>query len=373
MKRYSLTHLSDDVLLRDLAAVVARERNATADVLAHIAEVDARKLYLPAAYPSMFAYCVGELRLSEDAAFRRITAARAARRFPAIFEALAEGRLHLAGVNLLAPRLTDDTVAELLSAAAGRTKAQIEKLLAERFPQSDVLAWVEAIPAASPARRADPLGPGRVDDLPSPVPPVDQLVPGRVDWPPSPPIGQAPHAPAHGGAYSRVAPLSAQSYAMQVTLSAGTHDKLRRAQDLLSARVPSGDLAEVLDRVLDLAIASLEKQKFAATPRPRRGRRASAPDSRHVPAHVRRAVWERDGGRCTFESETGRRCEARRGLQFDHVEEFARGGETDATNIRLLCRAHNQHAAERRFGSEFMRHKRVAASETRAHRPNRAL
>ncbi|MEO5618344.1 MAG: hypothetical protein ABIS67_11270, partial [Candidatus Eisenbacteria bacterium] len=95
MKSYSLSHLSNQVLLRSLAALVAQNRATTADLLAHIAEVDARKLYLPAAYPSMFAYCVGELRLSEDSAFKRIRVARKARQFPAIFEAIADGRLHL--------------------------------------------------------------------------------------------------------------------------------------------------------------------------------------------------------------------------------------------------------------------------------------
>src|SRR5258706_150440 len=123
MSRFSLSHLSDPILLRSLAALVAQDRSITAVLLAHIAEVDARKLYLPAAYPSMFSYCVGELRLSEDAAFKRIQAARAARQFPVIFDALADGRLHLSAVGLLAPHLTRETANELLAAAAHKTKA----------------------------------------------------------------------------------------------------------------------------------------------------------------------------------------------------------------------------------------------------------
>ena len=76
MHTYSLSHLSDCVLMRELAEFAGNERCATAGLLARIAEVDARKLYLPAAYPSMFAYCVHELRLSEDSAYKRIQAAR---------------------------------------------------------------------------------------------------------------------------------------------------------------------------------------------------------------------------------------------------------------------------------------------------------
>src|SRR5512134_1428953 len=103
MSEYSLSHLRDGELLRNLRSLLARERATMAEVLAHIAEVDARRLYLPAAHPSMHSYCVHELALSEEAAFKRIHAARAARKFPAVFEALADGRLHLSAIILLAP------------------------------------------------------------------------------------------------------------------------------------------------------------------------------------------------------------------------------------------------------------------------------
>ena len=159
--------------------------------------------------------------------------------------------------------------------------------------------------------------------------------------------------------------LSSSSVELLVTIERRTQEKLNHAQELLGHRVPSGDLGAVLDRVLDLAIVQLEKQKFAATSRPRRSRR-TAHGSRHIPAEVMREVWERDGGRCTFVSEAGQRCEARMPLEFDHVVEFARGGEATVEGIRLRCRAHNQYQAERTFGAEFMRHKRIAASEWRA-------
>jgi len=350
VKRYSLSHLSDDALLRDLASAIARERSATAEVLAHIAEVDTRRLYVPAGYPSMYLYCVRELHLSEDAAFKRIQAARAARRFPAILDGLASGRLHLTGVGLLVPHLTEDNAAELLAAAAHRTKAEIETMLADRFPKSDLLTWVAAIPSAGVDRCAGQLAPAQVGEGSAPA--RDRLV--EVAQP----------ASAHVDPRPRVAPLSHESFGLQVTLGRSTHQKLRRAQELLGHQIPSGDIAQVLDRVLDLAIAELEKRKYAATTKPRRCRRPTA-GPRHIPADVQRAVWKRDGGQCTFVSETGHRCEARKPLEFDHVREVARGGEASVEGIRLRCRAHNQYEAERTFGSEFMRHKRVAAVEAR--------
>src|SRR5689334_24610948 len=147
MRAYSLSHLSDPELIRNLASLVTQDRITTASLLAHIAEVDDRRLYVPAGYPSMYAYCVGELHMSEDAAYRRITAARVARQFPALFEAVSDGRLHLTAVGFLAPYLTAENVAELVAAAAHRSKAQIEELLAQRYPRSEALGLVTELQA----------------------------------------------------------------------------------------------------------------------------------------------------------------------------------------------------------------------------------
>ncbi|HEY2954808.1 MAG TPA: hypothetical protein VGK89_06130 [Candidatus Eisenbacteria bacterium] len=164
MSAYSLSHLDDRTLLSGLATSVSRERGATAEALAHIAEVDARRLYLPAACPSMHAYCVHELRFSKDEAFKRILVARVARKCPALLPALAEGRLHFTGAVKLAPHLTAENQAELLAAATHKTKAEIEQLLAEWFPRLDVPAGLHALPASPvpgtepTTRRAGPTG-----------------------------------------------------------------------------------------------------------------------------------------------------------------------------------------------------------------------
>src|SRR5207237_310286 len=82
-------------------------------------------------------------------------------------------------------------------------------------------------------------------------------------------------------------------------------------------------------------------------------------------ADVKRQVWARDGGQCTFTSESGERCPARKRIEFDHAIEVARGGEATVDQIRLRCRRHNQYTAERTFGVEFMKLKRTAAQFAR--------
>jgi hypothetical protein len=135
-----------------------------------------------------------------------------------------------------------------------------------------------------------------------------------------------------------------------------THDDLLYAQALLGHAVPSGDVAQVFARALKTLIAKLERQKFAKTDRPRPCRPSE--HARHIAASVKRTVWERDGGRCTFVGESGHRCEARTRLEFDHVEAVATGGQATVQGLRLRCRAHNQLEAERAFGRDFMNARR---------------
>jgi hypothetical protein len=359
MKCYQLSHLADHVLLRDLATLVAKDRGLTADLLAHLAEVDARKLYLPAAYPSLYLYCVHELHLCEQAAFKRILAARTARRFPAIFAAVADGRLHLSAVVLLAPHLTEETVDELLAAAAHKSKSEIERLLAARFPRPELPTRIEALgPPRGPASLSE-LSPGIVQRSALGV--VDPPVPGRVEAPAEPLAAPPAARPVDMGTPDRrtkLSPLAPQRFALQVTIGQSTHDKLRYVQALLGHAVPSGELPAVLDRALDALIEKLERRKFAACSRSGPRRQQQAPAGRYIPADVRRTVWERDGGQCTFVSTAGQRCPARTRLEFDHILEVARGGQATVAGLRLRCRGHNLYQAERTFGTEFMRRKR---------------
>jgi hypothetical protein len=365
MKCYELSHLSDPVLDRDLAAAVhAHDHTSAAWMLAHLAEFDARGRYRPAAYPSMYAYCVGALGMSEDVAAKRIRVARVARQHPAIFPALAEGRLTSSSVLMLAPYLTPENAAELLAAAAHRSNAELERLLAERFPRPDLPVLCQAVelarigPAEPPASAGRPAsGAGAVLD--------GATTSGAACEPGVQPAARRV-AGGDAGLRTRLAALSPGRFALQVTIAEETHDKLRYAQSLLGHAVPGGDLAQVLDRALEALIERLERRKFAASARSRPARhveprRHGKPRGRYIPAAVRRAVWQRDGGRCTFVSGQGQRCPATSRLEFDHVEALARGGESTISGLRLRCRAHNQYAAECAFGSEFMRHKREQA------------
>jgi hypothetical protein len=338
----SLACLSDAQLIAAVKARAASERQATAQLIASLAELDARRLYLGEGCASLFAYCTRVLHLSEHAAYGRIEAARAVRRFPCLLEGLADGELTLTAVCLLAPYLTPENVASVLQDARYRSKREIERLAAALSPKPTVPSIVRKLPGRTapdvlPENAAPSTEPrayagaaeGREQSAPG------STSPARV---PKPPI---------------VAPLTTTQYKVQCTISGDTYEKLRRAQDLLRHTIPNGDPAAILDRALTLLVADLEKKKIAATAHPR-ARRDGATRSRHVPAAVKREVWKRDGGQCAFEGTNGR-CAERGFLEFHHVVPYAMGGETATINLQLRCRAHNAYEAEQDFGPWLIR------------------
>lgn len=155
------------------------------------------------------------------------------------------------------------------------------------------------------------------------------------------------------------------------TLPMVVYEQLQEARELLSHRLESRELSEVLEAMLAITLPVLRKQKFAesASPRSTRDLRHGSRNARQIPAHVKRAVWERDGGRCTFVGTGGHRCTSRERIEFDHRVPVTKSGEATVENVRLLCHAHNQFEADRVLGEGFMKAKRAwsaAAQRSRA-------
>ena len=336
MTNESVRLLTNEQLLADVATVAGRERETTARLIVLLSEIDSRRLYLGEGYSSLFTFCTQRLHLSEHAAYGRIEAARAARRFAVILELLTAGSVTLATIGLLASHLTADNHVRVLAAARHRSKREVEQQVAALQPKPSVPSSVRKLPervAVSPLVAATT----DADDL------------ERTRWPASAGARVPAPTPIVRRAPSVVAPLAPARYKVQLTISVETHDKLRRVQDLLRHALPEGDPAAIFDRALTLLLAALERRKLAQVAQPRPPTRARA-GSRHVPAVVRRAVWSRDGGRCAFVGAQGR-CTERGFLEFHHVIPFARGGPASAANLQLRCAAHNAYEAAIDFGT----------------------
>ena len=354
-----MTALSDVELERGLRILLGENARTEAGIVAHLAEVESRRIHLRAGYPSMFQYCLEHLGLSENEAFHRIVAARLAATYPLIFELLEARKLHLSGVCLLRRHLTPENHSELLAESCGKSKRQVEELLARRFPTS----------VDSKARTA------------------------------------------------RFKPVSADCYRLEIYVTKTQKEKLELARDLVSHANPSGDWGFVVERAAEALVERAQGRRFAKTKTKTRGgggrsdarenvERANASAAhaknaedvhaknaedarardvcakdvcardvceehahthdarpaeevgplkpsgrRHIPNRVRRLVAIRDEMSCTFTSETGKRCGARGFLQFDHRRAWAHGGRETCENLRILCAGHNRLLAEQEFGA----------------------
>jgi hypothetical protein len=352
--------LSDQDLLARLEVLASREREASVELVAHLAALDSRPaLYAARGYGSLFSYCTQALRLSEDAACNRIAAARACRRFPVILDLLAAGSLTLTSVRLLARHLTAENHEVVLAKAGNRSLREIERLVAELAPRPDVPSTVRKLPgpkAASvpaagpvPAMKQVTLDAAVNDSVPpeaGTANAVDTPITVSSSAPPAttPPIVQA---------------LAPDRYLVRFTIGSEANEKLRRIQTLLRREIPNGDPGAIFERALTLLLEKVEKTKLGAAARPRPDRpirpatdkiRRPSGHSRHVPQEVKNAVWRRDGGQCAFVAPSGRRCTERTFLEFHHVQAYALQGPATVGNISLRCRRHNQYEAELIFG-----------------------
>jgi hypothetical protein len=352
MDELRLDGLSDERVLEGVEVLVRRSNETTAELLAYLAEVDGRQLYLREACGSLFAYCVERLHMSEAAAWKRITAARTGRRFPVVLEMIARGELHLCGVTLLAPHLKEANYAAVLAQARHLSKRAIEKLVAEIAPRPDSPSRVAALPRRVPEVAAAAMA----EDA------HDVHAPGRVDSAPAPGVARE-----SAGKLAQIAPLAPRRYRIHVTVDEETHATLCQLQDLLSHQIPDRAPAAIIARALAHELERTLARKTGATERPRAAK-APARRTRHIPAAVRREVWTRDGARCAFTDDDGRRCSSTRFLEYHHVHNWARGAEHDPAEIELRCRAHNQYQAVLDYGAAFIAARRRAAP-SRAEEP----
>ena len=256
--------------------------------------------------------------------------ARLCSQFPEALEAPQSGDIHLTGLALLCPKVTQANARELFEEAKGKTRREVEALLARRFPRPDVL------------------------------PSITPLQPTLLEQSNSGPVTQSEQVAHSTGSpvpRPRVEPLSAASFRVEFTASAELRQKLELAQNLLSHAVSTGDLAALVERAIDELLAAELKRRMGAE-RPR-ARRSLGEGSRHVPVDVVRAVWERDGFRCTFVDERGHRCSEKRFITLEHKQPFARGGPPTVDNLALLCKAHNAHRAREVFGEAHIAKKQA--------------
>jgi hypothetical protein len=302
---------------RLLADLVRSERHLVVQFVVELAGFAKRELYRELGYTSLFYYCVRQLGLSKSSAFRRSEVARLIARFPVIADRLAEGRLSIRALVELREVLTEENHAEVLGRAEGKSQEEAQLLAVEYQPKPIPRNVVRALP----------------------TPPAPRVVPAETKTPSPPP--------------EVVKPLTPELRRLNVTVSAEFMAELEQVRAALSHKCPDGDFEQVVREAFKLVLERDRKRK-ALTDRPRAQSETSGENDRYVPAAVKRVVWERDQGRCTWPMGDGEVCGSTHRLEFDHDLEVALGGKPTIENIRLLCKSHNLMKAEQHLGRTFM-------------------
>lgn len=338
---YNFSLVDNDTLLRRLGRLIDHDRQHETEILAHIAEVDSRRLFAELAYPSMFAYCLGELHLSEAEAFLRINAARATRRFPVLLEKVAAGEIHLCAIKLLRPHLTAGNCAQLLTIAKHASKRTLETRLAELFPREPVKDSLRKLPVRKqPSTRSLATlvteQPKVIDSLRQDSDATSTAKPELL------PLA----ATAREQPRDKVAALAADRFKVVFTANGALRSKIDRAKELLP--VGNDNLASLFDRALDSLINDLERKRFGKKQRAKDAkiRSEQVPElaasedgarnrkrSRTISRSVRGTVDARDGGQCTFARAERASGVTRRGIHCGSANPQAAITSESATNI----------------------------------------
>jgi 5-methylcytosine-specific restriction endonuclease McrA len=397
------------VLAERLADLLHREQGAMAEFLVALADFDKRRGWLELGHSSLFYFLHRELGLSKGAAHYRKTAAELVQRFPEIVEPLRDGRLCITSIVHLARVLTPENRHEMLPKFFQRSKREAMAVAAALQPASaaphrDIVTALRpgsaaglasAVGAASVAGAAGAAVVAAAASSSSASAGEDGLAVQPVEL--SVTAASLVPKPARRDAAE---PLTADLSRLHITVSRRFLEKLQAARAALSHSRPSASAEEILEAGLDLVLRRDAKRKgLVQKPRkemprkekPRKEKpRKEMPSQEkpsqempsqempsqempsqempsqemppkenpsaesHVPAAVKRQVWTRDGGHCQWPLESGGVCGSTLRVELDHRVPLALGGASTADNVRLLCRVHNDLAARRVFGDEWM-------------------
>jgi hypothetical protein len=321
-----LKQLDNTTLISKVVELSQKERAATVELLYYLIELDNRKLYLEAGYSSLFDFCRKKLLYSEGAAQRRILAARCVRDKPELAELLLDGKVSLCTIATAASSIRESLtqVAEIV----GKSKKEVEVLVAKTAPRAKPREVIKPLvlngagPNPEPVQK-DPLG---KEAAPTDVPSSQSL----------PLPAASPEKPAE------------ERYALKFSLPKEVYQKFEKVRAALSNALGKDlSLEAVFTKLIDTQLKERREKPKALPSRPPSG-------SRYIPSQVKREVFKRDGGRCSYVSKDGVRCGERHYLQFDHVTPYALGGKSEAENLRLVCQAHNGLLAREVYGDDFI-------------------
>ncbi|MBI3017837.1 MAG: HNH endonuclease [Deltaproteobacteria bacterium] len=312
-----ISKLKDKELVEKFGVLVREEKEATASVVAHLSEIDRRKLYALEGYSSLFNYCVEKYHYSESAAYRRIQAARIYPKFPEILNLLKEGKLNLVTLSLIEPYL-DQQGTELINKILDKSKREVEDILSELSLRKEN---IQDVIRRLPMKRAV----------------LEKTAQNFTSTGGSEKIGK-----------NEVQEI--RKVKIEFVADEEVAKLIQRAKEVLRHKYPQGKLEDLVREAFELLLEKKDPERkiqrdSSAALRPQNDKS----NTRYIPQRIKEAIWKRDEGQCSYVSSDGKSCGERNFLELDHVQPWSLGGSSTLENLRLLCRTHNQWRAEKTF------------------------
>jgi len=342
----SLKTLSDKELLIRVSKLVKQEHHLTLEILPHLLEVEKRDLHLKAGYSSLYKYCVDSLGFSESTAVRRIRAARCARQFPEVFRLLEQRKIKIVDAANIKSVISQDNKKALLAEVAGKTQKQIEEVVA-MYGRPRVVPETVRVVKVPRALAASATSKGARGQR-------------TGEWQEIYRHNDGQNSCSSGG--ERPDKEYEKKFHYSFTVSEELNAKIQKCKALLSGKYPTGVgqdtlLEELTEMFLDRKDPERRSKRRGEQKKQNKPKQTAQEEcSRYIGPATRDAVYNRDGGRCTYVGSNGKRCRSRWDLEIHHDEiPFAMGGDHNISNLRLLCAAHNKLLANLVYGRRHMK------------------
>ena len=399
--------LSNKQLLSQTKFLVQKERNLHIQVLHHLEEIDSRKLYLEQGFSSLFNYAVKELGYSEGAAYRRIKAMKLCREVPETESRLKSGKLSLSSACQLQAFFEKQAKKTKLEEAvqqkgiAHQNKGSENKEI--KNEKSVLKANIMTVHQKSVMENQPDNKPDNKPCLSLSVERKQELVKKAEGCSTRATMKLLSEVdPSLSTSKEQARFLGKGKVEIKVVIDESCHKKLEELKNLLSHKNPSLSYGELLSILTDEALEKHDPVKKRAKKRNMRKKVVTSPEklrsqqtktsgitspeklrsqqtktsgitstekgkyagkakklSRAIPSALKRHIWKRDEGQCTYvHPTTKQRCASKYLLQIDHIKPFSLGGKSELNNLRLLCAGHNQFRSEKAFGGK-QSHKRM--------------
>lgn len=357
-----ISKLKDKELLSKFELLVKQEKEATAFVVAHLAEIDKRKLFAEAGYSSLFNYITQKYHYSQSAAYRRIQAARLSLRFPKIIEYLKDGRLNLITISLIEPYLKEENKEDILSRVFYKSTREVEifiSSISER--QKEIRDRIRMLPQLIQTQETL-IEDQRTNEKGKAFSEGTMIKTAQILTP------------------SAGSKVSERRVKVEFCANETLTKKIERAKQILRHQYPQGRLEDIFNEALEHLLEKKDPERKMARvekKQPEQKTDISRPklashsanqgskevhvkeksfepsvlrvNSRYIPEKLKLEIYKRDHGQCSYMSKDGKHCQEKNFLEMDHVEPFALGGKSTQDNLRLLCRLHNQYRSQKIF------------------------